>query len=371
MNLLSNDDFKNCKDFISNKKFDKIFVITGYNSFYKSGADKFLKKIIDIKKTYIFFKKKTLPDIIELKYLIKELRKFKPDLIIALGGGCALDYAKIANVFYNEENIEKKIKKSEYLFKNKLSTLIAIPTTAGSGAEVTPFAVLYINNIKYSIEHRLVKPDYFFIAPQLILSSKKPLKASCGFDAIAQALESLISIKSNRRSIQFSKQSLELSLENYNNYIHKPTKDNVFKMSLAANLAGKAISIAKTNAPHALSYPFSTLYNVSHGHAVSLTINQFMVLGYLNSEKSTAPFDLRKRFYEIFKTLKVKNIYEFDLLLKNLKRAGSLEGDYHKLGINMSQDYGKIMRGVNAQRLNNFPIKISKKDVKSILLTDE
>ena len=348
MNLLSNDDFKNCKDFISNKKFDKIFVITGYNSFYKSGADKFLKKIIDIKKTYIFFKKKTLPDIIELKYLIKELRKFKPDLIIALGGGCALDYAKIANVFYNEENIEKKIKKSEYLFKNKLSTLIAIPTTAGSGAEVTPFAVLYINNIKYSIEHRLVKPDYFFIAPQ-----------------------SLISIKSNRRSIQFSKQSLELSLENYNNYIHKPTKDNVFKMSLAANLAGKAISIAKTNAPHALSYPFSTLYNVSHGHAVSLTINQFMVLGYLNSEKSTAPFDLRKRFYEIFKTLKVKNIYEFDLLLKNLKRAGSLEGDYHKLGINMSQDYGKIMSGVNAQRLNNFPIKISKKDVKSILLTDE
>ena len=58
-------------------------------------------------------------------------------------------------------------------------------------------------------------------------------------------------------------------------------------------------------------------------------------------------------------------------LLKNLKRAGSLEGDYHKLGINMSQDYGKIMSGVNAQRLNNFPIKISKKDVKSILLTDE
>ena len=370
MNLFSNSDFINCKNFISNKKFDKVFIITGQNSFYKSGADKLLKKIVDMKKTYLFFKKKMLPDIIELNYLIKELKKFKPDLIIALGGGCVLDYAKIANVFHNEENIEKKVKKLKFLFKNKLSTLIAIPTTAGSGAEVTPFAVLYINNIKYSVEHRLVKPDYFFIAPQLILSSKKPLKASSGFDAIAQALESLISFKSNKKSIQFSKQSLKFSIQNYKNFIHKPNNDNTFKMSLAANLSGKAIAIAKTNAPHALSYPFSTHYGISHGHAVSLTINQFMILSYLNSEKSIAPFDLKKRFHEIFKTLKVKNIYEFDLLLKNLKKDGSLEGEYHKLGINISRDYGKIMSSVNAQRLSNFPIKMNKKDIKSILLMD-
>lgn len=370
MNLFSNSDLKNCKNFLADKKFDRIFIITGHNSFYKSGADKFLKKIVDIKKTYFFFKKKTLPDIIELKYIIEELRQFKPNLIIALGGGCVLDYAKIANVFYNEENIEKKVKKSEYQFKNKLSTLIAIPTTAGSGAEVTPFAVLYINNIKYSVEHRLVKPDYFFIAPQLILSGKKPLKASSGFDAIAQALESLISFKSNKKSIEFSKQSLKFSIANYRNFIHKPTHENTFKMGLAANLSGKAISIAKTNAPHALSYPFSAYYGISHGHAVSLTINQFMIFSYLNLEKSFAPFDLKKRFHEIFKTLKVKNIHELDILLSNLKKDGSLEGKYSKIGINISQDYGKIISSVNAQRLSNFPIKIKKKEIKSILLMD-
>ena len=368
MNLFSNNDFKNCKNFIADKKFDKIFVITGHNSFYKSGADKFLKKIVDIKKTYFFFKKKPLPDIIELKCIIRELRQFKPNLIIALGGGSVLDYAKIANVFYNDENIEKKVQKSEYLFRSKLSTLIAIPTTAGSGAEVTPFAVLYINNIKYSVEHRLVKPDYFFIAPQLVLLGKRALKASSGFDAIAQAIESLISLKSNKKSIEFSKQSLKFSIENYRNFIHKPTLDNTFKMSLAANLSGKAISIAKTNAPHALSYPFSAYYGINHGHAVSLTINQFMILSYLKSEKSVAPFDLKKRFHEIFKTLKVKNIYEFDLLLSNLKKDGSLEGEYNKIGINISQDYGKIISSVNTQRLSNFPIKINKKDIKSILM---
>ena len=161
MNLFSNSDLKNCKNFLADKKFDRIFIITGHNSFYKSGADKFLKKIVDIKKTYFFFKKKTLPDIIELKYIIEELRQFKPNLIIALGGGCVLDYAKIANVFYNEENIEKKVKKSEYQFKNKLSTLIAIPTTAGSGAEVTPFAVLYINNIGVDVKKH--EQDFYLI----------------------------------------------------------------------------------------------------------------------------------------------------------------------------------------------------------------
>ena len=141
-------------------------------------------------------------------------------------------------------------------------------------------------------------------------------------------------------------------------------------MGLAANLSGKAISIAKTNGPHATSYPFSIHFGIAHGHAVSLTINQFMVLHYLNANKSFTSFNLKNRFHEIFKTLKVKNIYEFDLLLKNLKKEGSLEGDYSKLGININRDYPKILSGVNEQRLSNCPIKINRHDIKSILLMD-
>ena len=370
INLLSQNDIKNFKNLILNKKFNKILLITGYNSFYKSGADKFLKGIIDFKKINFFFKKKNYPDIKKLKYLIKYINKLKPDLIIAIGGGCVLDYAKIANVFFNEENIEKKVLSSNYDFKKKQATLIAIPTTAGSGAEVTPFAVLYIKKVKYSVEHSLVKPDYYFVIPKLVISGGKNLKASTGFDAIAQALESMISVKSNSKSLEFSEKSLILSIPNYANFIKKPNTDNTFKMGLAANLSGKAISIAKTNGPHATSYPFSVHYGINHGHAVSLTINQFMVLHYLNSNKSIAPFDLKKRFHRIFRALKVKNIYEFDLLLKNLKKEGSLEGDYKKLGINISSGYSKILSGVNEQRLGNCPIKINRKDIKSILLMD-
>lgn len=370
INLISQKDFNKIKQLTSLKKINKILLITGYNSFYKSGAEKIIKKILDVKKLSFFFKKKDFPEITELKLLINSIKKIKPDLIIALGGGCVLDYAKVANVFLDDENIERNIINSNFNFKKKSAPLIAIPTTAGSGAEVTPFAVMYIKKLKYSVEHKLVKPDYFFVIPELVLSGGKKLKASTGFDAIAQALESMISIKSNEKSIKFSEKSLRLSIPNYVNFIKNPTKENSYKMSLAANFSGQAISIAKTNAPHAVSYPFSVLYGIDHGHAVSLTINKFMAMSYLNFSKSITTFNLRNRFDKIFKILKVKNIYEFDLLLKNLKNEASLEGNFAKLGINISRDYDKILSGVNDQRLTNCPIKTTRKDIKSILLMD-
>ena len=99
-------------------------------------------------------------------------------------------------------------------------------------------------------------------------------KASAGFDAIAQALESLISMKSNDKSVEFAKKSLKISMKNYLNYINTPNIDNTLAMC-QANLSGEAINISKTTAPHALSYPFTAIFNVPHGHAVSLTLGDF------------------------------------------------------------------------------------------------
>ena len=77
--------------------------------------------------------------------------------------------------------------------------LAAIPTTAGSGAEVTSNAVIYINKVKYSVEGDNLKPDFFFLVPELVITASRDIKASAGFDAIAQAIESLISKKSNEK----------------------------------------------------------------------------------------------------------------------------------------------------------------------------
>ena len=89
--------------------------------------------------------------------------------------------------------------------QKKLTLLIAIPTTAGSGAEVTSNAVIYVDKIKYSVESDIIKPDYFFLIPKLVINASEKIKSSSGFDVIAQAIESLISKKSNSKSIGFAK----------------------------------------------------------------------------------------------------------------------------------------------------------------------
>ena len=160
----------------------------------------------------------------------------------------------MANVVDSRPDLSKLILNYSYPFKKKLTKLAVIPTTAGSGAEVTSNAVIYVDNIKYSFESELLVPDYFFLVPEFLISAPNKIKASAGFDALAQALESLISMKSNEKSVEYASKSLKISINSH--ILNNPTFKNASEMSIASNLAGKAISISKTTAPHAVSYPF-------------------------------------------------------------------------------------------------------------------
>ena len=119
-------------------------------------------------------------------------------------------------------NLETEIPDGSYTIKKKFTKLAAIPTTAGSGAEVTSNAVIYIDKIKYSVEGEELKPDYFFLIPELVIGASNKIKSSAGFDAIAQAMESLVSRKSNEESVGYAKKSLQISLEHYINFLNKP-----------------------------------------------------------------------------------------------------------------------------------------------------
>ena len=152
-----------------------------------------------------------------------------------------------------------------------------------------------------------MKPDFFFLVPELVVTASRDIKASAGFDAIAQAIESLISRKSNEKSVKFAERSLQISLKYFIDFLEKPNLENTSAMNFAANLAGEAINISKTTAPHAVSYPFTSMYNISHGHAVSLTLNQFLEFNYKNISKANCNFDLSTRYKIMFKAAKTKN----------------------------------------------------------------
>ena len=134
----STNDIKN---FINDKSFKRIFILCGKKSFISSGATNLAKNINPNQEIKLFYKKSEIPILEELIEIIKEIRNFKPDLILAIGGGTIMDYAKIANVVDVRDDLKELIENYSYPFQKRYTKLAVIPTTAGSGAEVTSNAV--------------------------------------------------------------------------------------------------------------------------------------------------------------------------------------------------------------------------------------
>jgi len=352
--------------YINDKSFKKIFVLCGKKSFVNSGAENLLKNISN-KEIKLFYKKSEIPILEELIEIIKDIKNFKPDLFLAIGGGAVIDYAKIANVVDIRPDLAELIVNYNYPFKKKYTKLAVIPTTAGSGAEVTSNAVIYVDGIKHSFESELLIPDHFFLIPEFLISAPNKIKASSGFDAIAQALESLVSRKSNDKSVEYASKSLRVSVNSFISFINEPNMKNATEMSIASNLAGKAISISKTTAPHAASYPFTSLFNISHGHAVSLFFEKFFKFNYDNIDKSETSFDLKKRFDLIFNLFDVQDINGFNSKISLIKKSANLEDDLTKFNIDIIKSSEDVLKGINLLRLGNNPVKIDGKDILNII----
>ena len=352
--------------YINDKSFKKIFVLCGKKSFVNSGAENLLKNISN-KEIKLFYKKSEIPILEELIEIIKDIKNFKPDLFLAIGGGAVIDYAKIANVVDIRPDLAELIVNYTYPFKKKYTKLAVIPTTAGSGAEVTSNAVIYVDGIKHSFESELLMPDHFFLIPEFLISAPNKIKASSGFDAIAQALESLVSRKSNDKSVEYASKSLRVSVNSFISFINEPNMKNATEMSIASNLAGKAISISKTTAPHAASYPFTSLFNISHGHAVSLFFEKFFKFNYENIDKSETSFDLKKRFDLIFNLFDVQDINGFNSKISLIKKSANLEDDLTKFNIDIIKSSEVVLKGINLLRLVNNPVKIDGKDILNII----
>jgi alcohol dehydrogenase class IV len=352
--------------FLEKKKIKNILIITGQKSFNFSGFKKLaiyknFKSIMTI-----LYKKSEIPEICELEYLIKKINIINPDLIIALGGGCVIDYAKLANGLHSTKNLKKKIKSGTLRIRSKKTKILVIPTTAGSGAEVTKFSVIYIDKIKYSVENNLLKPDFFSLIPKLVVKCPKIVRASSGFDAIAQAAESIFSKKANIHSLKYSSKSLRLSISSFLGFVNSPNLNNGFQMLKAANFSGKAINIARTNAPHALSYVFTSQFKIPHGIAVSIFFIKIINLYYLKANKKNN-INLIKKFNLFFKLIKQPHIHGFNNLFhKFLLESGikkHLEKSLKKIKYRSNFDFY-----YNSKRLDNSPIKILNEDIDRLYL---
>jgi alcohol dehydrogenase class IV len=363
MKLNNQQGSSGLKNFLKKKK-STFFIITGKKSFKKSNFyNLFLKN--HKKNFFIYYKDNTnYCHTNELKKIIKKINVCNPDLILAIGGGTVIDYAKMASVIWKSNNNNIKFHSKNILEKKYLTSII--PTTAGSGSEVTSFTSLYKKNKKFSIESSLLLPDYFFLVPELLLNSPRKVRAASGFDAISQSIESIFSKKSNHLSLKYSLKSLNYSLKNFLNFVNNPNVKNITNMQLAANYSGKAINIAKTNLPHALSYFSSYHYKMLHGLAVSIFFLNSIIFFYNSTKvKKSILFD---KFRLLFKAMKIKNIEEFKSYIMKILLKSTINEEVYPYKKKLNNNINKLIFSVNKERLNNSPIRIKNNDLKTIII---
>ncbi|OUS76677.1 alcohol dehydrogenase [Paenibacillus sp. MY03] len=196
------------------------------------------------------------------------------DMVVGIGGGSVLDAAKILSVLAtNAMTIE------EMLGIDKIAAagvpLILIPTTSGTGSEVTPNAIVTLpeQELKIGIVSRYLLPQLVIIDPLLTLGLPKPITAATGMDAFTHAFESFISNKANPFSDMFALESMRLISQSIETaYHHGDQADAREAMMLGSMYGGMALTCAGTAAVHAMAYPIGGKFNIPHGVANSMLL---------------------------------------------------------------------------------------------------
>ena len=305
---------------------------------------------------------------------VDAIRRAKVDAVLAMGGGTAIDVAKLIRCFADHDaEPEELIGDQGLITNNNACPLIAVPTTSGTGSEATHFAVVYIDGVKHSVAHRSIMPDASVVDSTLTHSMPPSLTAVTGLDALCQAIESIWSVNSTRESTLYAVESLKLAIGNLHSAVHAPTPSVRSAMSRAANLSGKAINVSKTTAPHACSYAITINHGVPHGHAAALTLAPFLVFNQqVNDTDVNDPRGVdhvQQACDEIINTLGCRNVHEAQSALTLLIESIGCGTQLSKFGITSESQIRQIATSVNTTRLANNPRLVRDDDILRILMS--
>jgi alcohol dehydrogenase len=249
---------------------------TAYNRYSKDPELSALFNLANVTFEHGFESNPSLTDIMEISH---KYRDRSLDLIVGLGGGSAMDVAKIASVsipaIRKGMHIDDLLKDSTLFSRFKEIDCIQVPTTAGTGSEVTPFATVwdYGSQQKKSLSHPVMYAKKAFIDPDFLCQVPLEVAISTGLDALNQAFESIWNVNANEFTRPLSRRAVVLALQGLP-LINEASNDPELrtKLSLASLFAGLAISQTRTSICHSISYPLTLKYGIEHGMACSFSI---------------------------------------------------------------------------------------------------
>lgn len=237
--------------------------------------------------TEVFYEVEADPTLGIVKAGAKVAQSFQPDVIIALGGGSPMDAAKIIWVMYEHPEVDfadlalrfMDIRKRIYKFPKlgKKAMMVAIPTTSGTGSEVTPFAVVTdeVTGHKYPLADYELTPNMAIVDPNLVMNMPKSLTAFGGIDAVTHALEAYVSVMANEYSDGQALQALKLLFNNLENSYNFGAQDPVAreKVHNGATIAGIAFANAFLGICHSMAHNLGAVFHIPHGLANALLIS--------------------------------------------------------------------------------------------------
>jgi alcohol dehydrogenase class IV len=309
------------------------------------------------------------PSYMAVQKLVDTFKESGADMIVACGGGSVMDAAKLASVLVTDEYGVKELLDDPGRAK-KCVPVIMIPTTAGTGAEVTPNAIVAVpeKELKVGIVNPNMIPDHVILDARMIKNLPRKIAAATGVDALAHCIECFTSAKANPFSDLYALEGLDLILNNIEKACDDPdamTEKN--RMQIAAYYGGLAITASGTTAVHALSYPLGGKYHIAHGVSNAILLAPVMRFNEpACRERLAAAYDRCCHEEKTCRTAEEKSawiILRLEEIVKHLDIPTSLK----EFGVSEEDLEQLVESGMQVQRLLvNNPRKVEPQDARAI-----
>lgn len=335
------------------KHGQRAFIVTGKTSALKSGAlDDVINALSGSSISYLVYNGVLPnPSVENVREAARLARDFNADMIIGIGGGSPMDAAKAVAVLATQDLDDESLFKGSYIIKPL--PVIAIPTTSGTGSEVTPYSILTDakDETKKNLSHESLYPKIAFLDSSYTAMLPYEITVNTAIDAFSHAIESCLSKRANSMSIMISLDALKLMGPCLFDLCSDKmvSSDNREVLLYASMLAGIAISQTGTTVVHAMGYSLTYFKKVDHGKANGLLICEY--LRYVSPQNS-------HKIEQILKALNMRNIDELESVIDNLLIKPETLSDKE---IDMFSQKAVLAKSV----ANTFPVPMIN-DIKSL-----
>lgn len=277
------------------------------------------------------------------------------DTILAIGGGAVIDTAKgVRRIAACPHLCAADALRMRGGSTRRLPACIAVPTTAGTGSEVTPFATFYVGGVKHSVDHPDAMPDRAVVDARLTGSLDARQTACSGVDAICHGIESMWSRAATTESITYASDALTLCGRHLGDAIREGDANARAAVMYAAHLSGRAIAITRTTAAHALSYALTARFGIPHGHAVGLFMGPVLAEHAREVHRGKGIAEYQET---ILARLALPNARTPRQRWEAQLREWGLPATLAEVGVPRSA-YAELIAEVNLERLANHPVRL-------------